>query len=96
MQHVLGAGGMGVVYRAIDPQLGRTVALKVLVSLEGRNRETRELLIQEARAMAMLSHPNLVAVHDVGFAREHAFFAMEYVEGSTLADWLRGQAPTLE
>ena len=80
----LGAGGMGVVYAAYDPELDRRVAVKVL-----RRTRTGTRLRDEARAIAKLAHPNVIAVHDVGEADGEVFLAMEYVEGATLRDWLR-------
>jgi tetratricopeptide (TPR) repeat protein len=87
----LGAGAMGAVYVARDPELDRKVALKILgrygVARDERER-VRERLSQEAQAMAQLAHPNVVAVHDVGTVDDHIFIAMELVEGQTLAAWL--------
>jgi tetratricopeptide (TPR) repeat protein len=93
----VGAGAMGVVYAAYDPQLDRKVALKILresafpgpIASEGRER-----LLREARAMARLSHPNVVAVFDAGVVGEQVFIAMEFVEGLTLRRWL-GERPRL-
>ncbi len=86
---VLGSGGMGVVYRAYDPDLDRRVALK-RIRLSGGSAETlRAFLMREAQAMARLSHPNVVAVYDVGSAGDEVFIAMELVEGQTLAQWQR-------
>src|SRR5215813_8341790 len=87
----LGVGGMGIVYLAEDPQLGRRVAIKLiepktsgtLSASEGRAR-----LLREAQALAQLSHPNVIAVYDVGTCADQVFIAMEYVEGSTLSQWL--------
>src|SRR5690348_15688458 len=93
---VLGEGGMGIVYAATDPELDRTVAVKVLGAgaLDERLRlEMEERLRREARAMAKLSHPNVVAVHDVGTHDGRVFIAMEYVEGETLAAWLEAPRP---
>ncbi len=81
----LGAGGMGTVYRAKDPELGRDVALKIM---HARGR-TGDRLLREAQAMAKLSHPNVVAVHDVGKHGDDVFVAMELVEGKTLSAWRR-------
>lgn len=78
-----GAGAMGTVYRARDPQLGRKVAIKVL-----RPREGGPDPLREARAMARLAHPHVVAVHDVGTSDGHDFVAMEFVSGKTLRAWL--------
>ncbi len=97
--HVLeriGAGGMGVVYAAFDPDLDRKVALKVLQPerLDGdAGSRGHARLIREAKAMAKLSHPNVVAVHAVGVFEERVFIAMEFVEGQTLTKWLEQQPP---
>src|SRR4051794_3151166 len=82
----LGQGGMGVVYKAFDPELGRPVALKVLRS-DSANQSER--LLREAQALARLSHPNVIAVFDVGTVAERVFIAMEFVEGPTLRQWLK-------
>jgi serine/threonine protein kinase len=85
----LGAGGMGVVYKAYDPDLGRLVALKLVRA--GAKARAHVRLVREARAIARLSHPNVVAVHDVGELPGDAgeiFIAMEFVEGLRLRDWL--------
>ena len=90
----LGAGGMGVVYAAHDPELHRKVALKVLhqgVAGDGDRQQFRELLQREAQAMARLTHPNVVAVFDVGSVGDRVFIAMELIEGMTLARWLRAK-----
>jgi len=88
----LGGGGMGVVYAAHDPELDRKIAIKLMlppmVSDSVSASEGRVRLLREAQAMARLSHPNVIAVHDVGTFGEQVFIAMEYVDGSTLAEWL--------
>ncbi len=86
----LGAGGMGVVYAAYDPELDRRVALKLLRG-SSREGDVRARLLREAQAAARLSHPNVVSVFDIGVFEERVYFAMEYVEGVTLAEWLRGE-----
>jgi eukaryotic-like serine/threonine-protein kinase len=82
----IGEGGMGRVYACFDPQLDRRVALKLILA-DGMDKSQQRLL-REARAMAKLSHRNVVAVHDVGTVGDRVFVAMEYVEGATLRDWL--------
>ncbi|HEY1816423.1 MAG TPA: serine/threonine-protein kinase [Kofleriaceae bacterium] len=88
----LGAGGMGVVLSAYDPVLDRRVAIKLLRPSErpGGAEERRTLLQREAQAMARLSHPNVVAVHDVGVIGDQLYIAMEFIDGQTLRDWLTG------
>jgi tetratricopeptide (TPR) repeat protein/predicted Ser/Thr protein kinase len=86
---LLGAGGMGMVYAAHDPELNRRVALKVLRSDgDDGDRPVRDALLREAQAMAQLAHPNVVAVFDVGSVEDRVFIAMELVEGVTLRKWL--------
>ena len=92
---LLGKGGMGEVYAAYDPELDRKVAIKILRlrrdsgvdPSEGRGR-----MLREAQAMAQLSHPNVVAVYDVGTLGENVFLAMEFVDGTTLSYWQHAQA----
>jgi len=90
----LGAGGMGVVYAAFDPQLDRRVAIKVVRGEHGGS-AARERLLREAQAMAKLSHPNLITVFDAGMHAGELFLAMEYVRGTTLSKWLTvaGRSP---
>ena len=88
----LGAGGMGVVYAAVDSELQRRVAVKLLRP-DGAGElgtQGRERLMREARVLASLSHPNVVTVFDVGTHEDNVFLAMELVEGGNLATWLRG------
>src|SRR5262249_14634756 len=87
----LGAGGMGVVFAAYDPQLDRKIALKLLRSgLAGSSKDARTRLQREAQAIAQLSHPNVVSVYDVGTTTDgDLYIAMEFVEGDTLTTWLR-------
>ena len=86
ISHQIGAGGMGIVYAAHDPELDRPVAVKLLRS--DSDPRLRERLRREAQAMAQLDHPNVVAVYDVGVFEDRMFIAMEYVAGDTLARWL--------
>ena len=88
LEHRLGEGGMGVVHAAFDPDLERRVALKVLRRTDGTD-DARQRLLREARAMARLTHPNVVMVHEVGTAGDRDYVAMELIDGETLADRLR-------
>jgi tetratricopeptide (TPR) repeat protein len=90
IERVLGMGGMGVVFAAHDPELDRRVAIKLLQPRARTPVATlRTRLMREAQAMARLSHPNVVGVHEVGTFGEQVFVVMELVEGMTLAGWLR-------
>ena len=92
VRRAIGAGGMGVVYAARDLKLRRTVAIKMLRpggTAEVAEEKMRARLLREARAMAQLSHPNVLAVYDVGELDGNVFLAMELVEGGTLTEWLR-------
>jgi tetratricopeptide (TPR) repeat protein/predicted Ser/Thr protein kinase len=80
----VGAGAVGTVYAAYDPVLDRRVAIKVLA----RAATHRDDLLAEARALAKLRHPNVVAVHEAGHAGDESYIAMEFVEGQTLREWL--------
>ena len=82
---LLGAGGMGEVYRAHDTRLGRDVALKVLPHELANEPEWRTRLLREARAAASLNHPNICTIHEVGDADGQAYIAMELVEGQPLS-----------
>jgi serine/threonine protein kinase len=84
----IGAGGMGVVWSARDADLGRDVALKLIRADRWSLSHLRTRLLGEARAMARLSHPNVVTVHDAGVTDEALFIAMERHSGGTLAGWL--------
>ncbi|RKH95738.1 serine/threonine protein kinase [Corallococcus sp. AB038B] len=89
----LGAGGMGVVYAAYDPDLDRKVALKLLRSEGHADPELgRARLLREAQAMARISHPNVIPVFDVGIWGAQVFLAMELLDGGTLGQWLK-EAP---
>ncbi len=94
----LGAGGMGVVYAAIDTELQRKVALK-LMRADGLGRvgtQGRERMMREARLLAALSHPNVVTVFDVGTHDGKVFVAMELVDGGSLASWLARETRTTD
>ena len=90
----IGAGGMGEVYRARDPQLGRDVAIKVLPSFLSRDPDRLRRFEQEARAAAALNHPNILAVYQFGTYEGSPYLVSELLEGSTLRDQLlRGPLP---
>ncbi|MEX1368560.1 MAG: serine/threonine-protein kinase [Nannocystaceae bacterium] len=86
----LGRGGMGVVLRAYDPRLQREVALKMLITVRV-SEGAQARMVREARAMARLSHPNVVAVYDVETIDGDVVLAMELVEGQPLSVWLRDE-----
>jgi eukaryotic-like serine/threonine-protein kinase len=86
----LGAGGMGEVYRARDTRLGRTVAVKVLPSALAADAEARARLHHEAKAISTLTHPNICTLFDVGHEDGTDYLVMEYLDGVTLADRLKG------
>src|SRR6185436_15770641 len=83
----LGEGGMGRVFLAEDPALGRRVAIKVLPSEVAADPDRRERLLYEARAASALNHPGIVTIHDVGEDGGILFVAMERVDGKTLRAW---------
>ena len=86
----LGSGSMGVVYSGRDTRLGRRVAIKLLRAHPDSQifRELCQRLVREARAMASVSHPNLVAIHDIGTFEGRDYIVMDYVDGCTLRDWV--------
>jgi tetratricopeptide (TPR) repeat protein len=95
---ILGAGGMGVVYSAFDPELDRRVAIKILQAQHGGSESGgQSWLLREAQAMARLAHPNVVAVYDVGvMSADHVFVAMELVDGETMRSWAKTPRPWRE
>src|SRR5262245_14418392 len=92
----LAFGGMGVIYSAYDPELERKVAIKVLRSKAQADSSTvrqHARLLREAQTLAKLSHPNIVAVYDVGTVADQVFIAMELVDGETIQHWLKRLDP---
>ena len=85
----LGAGGMGEVYRARDPRLGREVAIKILPTAFSADVDRLRRFEQEARAAAALNHPNILAVYDIGTEAGTTFVVSELLEGKTLREALR-------
>ncbi|HKK27519.1 MAG TPA: tetratricopeptide repeat protein [Gemmatimonadota bacterium] len=97
IEEVLGGGGMGIVYRARDPRLGRPVAIKLLSRRLSGDREARDRLLVEARAAAALDHPNLCPIHEIGEAADgRLFLVMPCYAGRTLARRLEEGALSLE
>ena len=99
IRRTLGAGGMGVVLLAEDPELRRNVVIKLLRAEMVDQDEVGDVqtrLLREAQAMAKVSHPNVVPIYDVGLHDGRVFLAMEYVDGEDLASWLRSERPWRE
>ena len=97
IEALVGAGGMGEVYKARDTRLDRHVAIKVLSPDAADDRRSRARFAQEARAIAQLSHPRICALHEMGHQDGADFLVMEYLAGETLAARLRkGSMPLTE
>ena len=84
----IGQGGMGTLYRALDPKIGRHVAIK-LIREGGDSEEMRERLLREARSAGGLKHGNIVTIFELGEHEGTPFIAMEYIQGHTLAQYVR-------
>lgn len=93
VQNELGRGGMGVVYRAYDPDLRRTVAIKVLTQQLAADDDFVKRFQQEAIMSANLHHPHIITIYDVGAVDDLHFLIMQYLEGATLENWVRKNGP---
>src|SRR5690349_4865445 len=89
IQAPLGSGGMGEVYRALDPRLDRTVAIKVLASHLSSSPELKQRMEREARAISSLNDPHICQLYDIGSQDGTDYLVMEFLEGETLAERLR-------
>lgn len=89
--YMLGRGGMGVVYAALDRKLEREVAIKLLHAHE--RPDARSRFVREARVMAKLSHPNVIPIYDAGEVDQQAYIVMERIEGDTVANWAKREDP---
>ena len=88
---LLGVGGMGEVYLALDPRLDRAIALKILPAELAADPDRMRRFVREAKAASALKHPNVATIYEIGKSDEFHFIAMEYVEGQTLANKISGR-----
>ena len=88
---LIGIGGMADVYKAVDIMEDRTVAVKILKNEFSENEEFLRRFRNESKAIAVLSHPNIVKIYDVGFSDEIQYIVMEYIDGITLKEFIEQQ-----
>ncbi|MBI4475751.1 MAG: serine/threonine protein kinase, partial [Acidobacteria bacterium] len=96
VQMLLGAGGMGEVYKARDTRLDRSVAIKVLPEMLSADAQFRERFEREARTISQLNHPHICTLHDIGQQDGVDYLVFEYLEGETLGDRLKKGPPPIE
>jgi serine/threonine protein kinase len=90
---LVGEGAMGVVYRATDSVIGRTVAVKVMSESIARQQELRDRFLREAQAAGSMQHPNIISIYDLGELEGHLYIVMEFVEGVDLASLISERKP---
>ncbi|HKQ62384.1 MAG TPA: serine/threonine-protein kinase, partial [Candidatus Polarisedimenticolaceae bacterium] len=93
LEREIGRGGMGLVYAATDPRLGRRVAIKTLLPELAVDPTARQRFLREARAAGAISHPHVTQIYDIGEHEGRVYFAMEYLDGRSLHELLREDGP---
>src|SRR5260370_16040679 len=93
LHEIIGEGAMGKVYRALDPVLGRNVAIKVMSTSIANDAHLRDRFLREARAAANLQHPNIITIYDFGDTDGYPFIAMEFIQGTDLAHLIEQREP---